>query len=592
MQFSEFVKYLNKLEQTSKRLEITDILSDLIKNLDTEETDKAINLSLGYLNARYDTKKFNLADKMMVRGLEKAYPHAGELTQAYKDSGDLGNVALDVHKSTKKTGLTIANVHELLTKIADTEGTGSQDAKINQIAELLQQMDKLSAKFIVRIILGTTRLGFTELTIADALSNFLAGDKSLKKEIESKYFAHPDIGLIAKIIKKDGIGGLEKVKLETGVPILGQRAQRISGIEETVEKLGECWAEYKFDGTRVQLHLDKNKKFEVESNQQELFAQAKEDNYLVKTYTRNLEDSTHQHPDIVEAAMKQIKAASVILDGEAIGIDKETGEFLPFQQIMQRKRKHAVKEIASEIPLKYFVFDIMYKDGESLIHLPLKERHEIIKKVLGDGEVIQPAEHILTDNVEELSDYFNNAKEHNLEGLIVKKPGDPYKAGARSYSWVKLKLADEKLLDDSMDLVVLGYYKGKGDRSKFGIGGFLVGILDQETETFKTITKVGTGLKDDDWRHLKELADKHKVNEVPKNVELPKDYMPDVITDPKIVVEIGADEISVSKTHSAGYALRFPRLLFFRTDKDASQVTNLKEIKKLHSLQKRGSYGK
>jgi DNA ligase-1 len=328
----------------------------------------------------------------------------------------------------------------------------------------------------------------------------------------------------------------------------------------------------------------------MENQQQELFSKLKKADYLIKTFTRNLEDSTHQHPDIVNSAMTQIKADSVILDGEAVGIDKDTGEFLPFQQIMQRKRKHGVKEMASEIPLVYFVFDILYKNGESLVKKPLETRHKALIETINENETIKVAEYLKTKDVDELSDYFNEAKDHNLEGLVVKKPEDPYQAGARSYSWVKLKMADEKLLEDSLDVVVLGYFFGKGERSKLGIGKFLAGIYDQDSQTFKTITKVGTGLTEDDWKKMKKLSDKHRVSKVPKNVEITKNYQPDVYTAPEIVVEIGGDEISVSKTHSSGYALRFPRLLHFRPDKDSDQATTIEEVKNLHSLQKRGHY--
>ena len=592
MKFAKLAEYLQKIEETSKRLEITSVLADLISNLSVEETDKTMYLSLGYLKAQFETEKFNMAEKMVIKSLEKAYPAAKSIRQQYKQIGDLGTVAHKIHKNGDQKDMEIPEVHQKLMDIALLEGSGSQEGKINKLAALLKEMDALSAKYVVRIVLGTTRLGFTELTVVDALSQFLTGDKSLKKMIESKYFVHPDIGLIAKVLKKEGITGLDDICMEPGVPVLAQKAQRIGGIEETVDKLKQFWAEFKFDGTRVQLHMDKNKKFQMEKQQTDLFGEIQKKDYLIRTFTRNLEDSTHQHPEIAQAAMTQIKADSVVLDGEAIGIDKKTGEFLPFQQIMQRKRKHSVKEMAEEIPLQYFVFDILYLDGESLMDKPLKERHDILKKVVKENEVIKVAEHILADDEKSLSDYFEKAKSLNLEGLVVKKPDDPYQAGARSYSWVKLKSADEKLLDDSVDLVVLGYYKGRGERSKFGIGGFLAGVLNEKKDKFLTITKVGTGLKDDDWKHMKQLADKHAVKEVPNNVGMTKNYLPDVITAPEIVVEVGADEISVSKTHTAGFALRFPRLLYFRTDKNPSQATSLKEIKKLYSLQKRGNYKK
>lgn len=585
MHFSDFCTYLQRLEQTTKRLEITAILAELIKECDAKSLDKAIYLSLGYLSAPFESKKFNIADKMMLRALESLYGNEAEVRSSYAQSGDLGNVAFKLHKNKSQSDLDILQVHEKLVLIAQLEGAGSQDKKITKLVELLGGLSALSAKYLVRIVLGTTRLGFTELTIADALSTYLAGNKSLKEAIESKYFIYPDIGKIAKIIRQNGIAGLDKITLDPGVPVLVQKPQRLGGVAETIQKMGTCWAEFKFDGTRVQLHLDKNKTVEQNS----LFENTP---YLVKTFTRNLEESTHQFPDIVEHAMTQIKADSIILDGEAMGINTKTGEFLPFQQIMQRKRKHSVKEMAAEIPLVYFAFDILYLNGKSLLDLSLEQRHRLLENVIVENDSFKIAAHLETTNEEELQNYFNHVKELGLEGLIVKKPGDPYQAGARSFSWVKLKIADEKLLDDSIDAVVLGYYFGKGVRSKFGIGGFLIGVYDDKEEVFKTISKVGTGLKDEDWHILKELADKHKTDKVPTNVQLPKLYAPDVICVPKIVVEIGADEISVSKTHSAGYALRFPRLLYFRTDKKADQITALKEIIHLYGLKKAGRYSK
>lgn len=592
MKFSKFSIYLQKLEDTSKRLEITSILADLISELSPEEIDKGIYLSLGYLKAQFESEKFNMAEKMVIRSLEKIYQKSADVNTKYDQMGDLGSVAYQLHSSKSQKDPDITTTHQKLLQIAKLEGSGSQEAKINTLAELLKEVDNLSAKFIVRIVLGTTRLGFTELTIIDALSQFLKDDKSLKKKIESKYFIHPDIGLIAKMLKTKGISGIESIVIEPGVPVLAQKAQRLGTPEEIIEKLGTGWAEFKFDGTRVQLHMDKNKKFSLDVKQQDLFSEIKKADYLIKTFTRNLEDSTHQHPDIINAAMTQIKADSVILDGEAIGIDKKTGEFLPFQQIMQRKRKHGIKQMANEIPLMYFVFDILYKNGQSLIDKPLEERHKIITETIEENKVIKITEYVKARDADELISYFTQAKEKNLEGLIIKKPQDHYQAGARSYSWVKLKTADEKLLEDSLDVVVLGYFYGKGERSKLGIGKFLAGIYDEVSQKFKTITKVGTGLTDEDWKKMKKLADKHKIKDPAKNVEYTKQYQPDVYTEPTIVVEIGGDEISDSKTHSSKYALRFPRLLNFRPDKNPEQATTLKEVKKLYSLQKRGQYKK
>jgi DNA ligase 1 len=583
MLFSEFSQYLQKLEDTTKRLEITDILTDLIKNLSADEVDIAMYLALGYLKAPFETKRFNIAEKMMIRALESAFPVTGkDIKGMYADSGDLGDVAQEINKSEQNNASSVEEIYKKLFEIAAFEGTGSQDKKVIILAKLLKQTDPLSTKYIVRIVLGTTRLGFTELTIIDALSNLLEGNKSLKKEIEKKYNLHPDIGLITKKIKEGGMSAIEDIQMETGVPILPQKAQRLGTAQEIIEKMGSAWAEYKIDGTRVQLHLDKTK--EAEKRADTLFAQDQK-GIFVKTYTRNLDETTHQFPDIIAAAKKHIKAESVILDGEAIAYDKKTGNFLTFQETIKRKRKHGVEDIKNTIPLKYLVFDIIYHNGKSLIEMPLHKRNALLQEIVEENDVIECIDHLKTTDAEELEGFFVEAKDKNLEGIMAKNPDSGYEAGARAFSWVKLKRIESGNLQDTVDCVVLGYYFGKGVRANFGIGGFLVGVYDKEKNEFKTISKIGTGLKDEDWVTLKEKCDKIKTNEKPKNVDVPKELSPDVWTSPKIVVVIRSDEISKSPLHNSKYALRFPRLMEFREDKSPQDATSIKEIKDLYKMQ-------
>ena len=582
MKFKEYATYLERLETTPKRLEITDILVELISKLGHEETPQAVYLSLGYLKAPFENRVFNMADKQVVKILQALTDK--DVAGLYAELGDLGSVAKTVLSKNIDNKYSVTEVYNKLMEIACIVGSGSVDLKMKKTMVLLNSVDSLSAKFITRIILGTVRLGFTELTVVSALA-LITGDKKLAEKIERVYNEHPDIGLIAQRIKEDGIKGLNKIDIEPGVPVLSQKAQRVSGMEEAFERIPNVWAEFKFDGTRVQLHMDRNKKVEDAEVAPDLFGESA-DKFLMKTYTRNLEETTHQYPDLLEAADKQIKADSVILDGEAIGFNKETGAFLPFQETIQRKRKHGVTEAAKNIPLKYFVFDILYLNGKSTTELPLRERKKILRKLVAAGDTVVVDDDMETESFEKLVEYFEIAKEKGLEGLIVKNPDDRYQAGGRSYSWIKLKKADEKLLADSVDCVLLGYYHGKGVRSKFGIGGFLVGVMDKDNEVFKTVTKVGTGLTDEEWVKIKKLADKYKIKTVPKNVLIEKSLLPDVLIEPRIVLEIGADEISVSQNHTSGYALRFPRLIKFREDKNPTEATNLKEIELLFKKQR------
>lgn len=590
MKFTKLAEYLQKLEDTSSRLKITSILAQLINELSVDEVDKGLYLSLGYLKAEYNSEKFNIADKMMIKILSAAYEKKeDEIEAIYAKKGDLGSVAYEINKEKANSGLNINEAHEKLLIIAKTEGAGSQNKKINLAAKLLKNSDKLSAKYLVRIILGTTRLGFTELTVVAALSQFICGknkaDKKLKARIESHYRIHPDIGKIAKKLKRGGIKGLDDITIEVGVPIHAQKAQRLNGPNEAIEKMGKVWVEYKFDGTRVQLHMDRNKKMSVDSFEQQDLFNVQKNMTFIKTFTRNLEETTHQFPDLVEAAEKYVDANSAILDGEAIGYDRETGKFLPFQETIQRKRKHGVEETAEQIPLKYMVFDLLYLNGESLVDKPLIERRKILSKAIKDNETIIVDNSLETTDSKELGDYSFKALDEGFEGIMIKKINSPYKAGARNFTWVKLKKTEEQILNDTVDCVVLGYYHGRGDRAKFGIGGFLAGIWDEKDAKFKTITKVGSGLTDDGWKNLKEKADLVSIPKMSKNAEINKKYNCDVWTEPKIVVEIAADELSKSTDHSAGFALRFPRMIKYRADKNPKDTTSPEEIKQMHKNQ-------
>ncbi len=577
MNFNKFSQFLDKLDSTSKRLEMTDILAEMIKELSPSEIKNGIYLSLGTLKAPFADLKFNFADKQMVKTLAMfSGEEVEKINQIYSKEGDLGSVTLTLSKE-KSSNLSLTEAYNKLVEIAEIEGTGSQDKKSQKILNLLNELDPLSNKFIVRIILGNNRLGFTELTIVDGLCKFL-NDKKLKQQIEDAFNRHPDIGHIAEQIKEHGIEGINKIKITPGVPVNPQKAQRLSSPEEIIEKMGKVWCEFKFDGTRVQLHLDKSNKKTSEN----LFG-AKEE-FLVKTFTRNLEETTHQYPDIIEDAINQLDVESVILDGEAIGFNRETGEYLPFQETIQRKRKHNVAEMALQIPLKYLVFDILYLNGKETLNLPLLERRKILNQIVKKGGNIEIDSHIETSDPLEVEDFFNEAKRRKLEGIMAKKPDSNYEAGARAFSWIKFKRNEKDEVADTLDVVVMGYFYGKGSRSEFGIGGFLVGIFDSETNTYKTISKVGSGLTDEEWVKIKKDCDEIKTKEKPKDFDVEKDMYPDIWVKPKIVVTVRADEISKSPIHTAGLALRFPRLMNFREDKGPIDSTSLEEIKDIYQL--------
>ena len=328
--------------------------------------------------------------------------------------------------------------------------------------------------------------------------------------------------------------------------------------------------QYKYDGFRVQIHKNGDH---------------------VRLFSRNLEETTLMFPDIIKGVLSQVKADSIILDSEALAYNPASEEFLPFQETTKRRRKHGIEEMAKSLPLKAFVFDMMYLNGKSLLDTPLQERIKQLQKVLKGDEILIPQPGEITSSVERVNILFEDALSKGLEGLIVKRPDSKYEAGARNFNWVKLKRHSSGELKDTIDCVILGYVFGRGKRSAFGAGALLVGVYDKEKDEFVTVSKIGTGLTDEEWREIHKRADKIKVDQKPARVN--SILTPSVWIAPEIVIEVLADEITKSPTHTAGktdsepgYALRFPRLVKFReADKKPEDATTVKELIEMYSLQ-------
>ncbi len=586
MTFKDLSEYLQKLEKITSRNEMVVILAELFKKVSGDEIDKVIYLLQGRVAPLYEHIEFNIAEKSMVKAIAQAYGKDGkEILKDYKKVGDLGELAqnLSVKKDSK---VTVGQVFESLQEVTDALGAGSVEKKMTILSNLLQSLDGLSARFVSRIPVNKLRLGFSDMTVIDSLSWMIAGDKSLRKDIEAKYNIRPDLGYISKTLKKKGIKGLDDVKPQVFTPILMARAERLSSGEEIIEKIGECAVEPKYDGFRLQAHFDGK---------------------TVKLVTRSLEDSTFMYPDVVEGIKKELSAKNVILEGEAIAYDTKTESFLPFQLTTQRKRKYGIEEKAKELPLKMLVFELLYLDGKNYIDEPYEKRREALKKIIKNGSdtIVLSEEKTISDpkKVEELFDVY---MAEGLEGIVAKRLDGTYQAGARGWNWIKLKRSYSKsALDDTIDCVVLGYFYGKGKRTAFGIGAFLIGIYDEKHDKFMSIAKIGTGLTDDEWRELAKRGEKLKASEKPPLYEVDKNLFPDVWIEPEIVVEVRADEITRSPIHTAGrimkasksgsafsvdvpgYALRFPRLERFRDDKKSSDATTLTEVTKMFKLQKK-----
>jgi DNA ligase-1 len=573
MKFSELAKYFERIEKNSSRLEITRILAELFKSLNAQEIAKVVYLLQGRVGPAYEGIDFGMAERTIIKSAMSALNiDRSYFEKEFKKSGDLGATVENFKKqytSFEEKDMEVLNAFDFFFRLATASGAGSQEVKTSLLAQLIRQLDPLSGRYLVRLPTGIIRLGFSDMTVLDAYSWMIKGDKSLRPVIETAYHVRPDLGFIGRTLKEKGINGLGEIEPQVFTPIIMMKAERMSSADEIIKQIGKCLVEPKFDGFRLQVHYKDGK---------------------VKLFSRSLEDVTFMYPDIVEGVRKEVKADELIIEGEAIGYKPETGEFLPFQETVQRKRKYDIGQKAIEVPLKLFAFELLYLNGKNFIKLPFIERRHALEAVTKKNRDITK-QIIVVDNQEEvekaprLEEIFDRAIAKKLEGVIAKKIDGIYQPGARGWNWIKYKRSYSSKIDDTIDCLVMGYDFGKGKRVGFGLGAFLVGVLDKDKDMFVTVAKIGTGLTDEEWKELKIKSEKLIVKEKPVNYSVDKLAACDIWITPKIVVEIKADEITKSPTHTAGLALRFPRLERFRDDKNPGEATTLKEVEKMYLAQ-------
>lgn len=571
MKFSKFALVLDKLETTSSRLSLIEILSELLKETPALEIEKIVYLIQGRIAPFFAPVEIGMAEKSVASALAIAYGSSKEKVIAlYNKLGDMGKAAYELGKSSKASEVTVLEVFEILGQISKTTGEGTVEKRQTLLSDLLKKLDATSAKHLVRIPLGNTRLGIGDPTILDALATAKLGDKINRKKLEGAYNRTSDLGLIAKTLWEKGLPAVEKLEVRVGSPIRSELCERLPNPVKVIEKMGEVDVQYKYDGFRVQIHKDGQN---------------------VRMFSRNLEEMTHMFPELIKATLAQVRAKTVILDTEALAYNPESEEFLPFQETTKRRRKHGIEEAAAKLPLKAFVFDILYKDGQQLLDKSLIERMKILSETIKEDAVLIRTKNQTVEDPKTLSLLLEDAISKGLEGVVVKRLESPYEAGGRNFNWVKLKRHSDGELSDTIDCVILGYITGRGKRIEFGAGALLVGVYDKEKDEFVSISRIGTGLTDDEWREIFKRADKIKVDHKPARVN--SLIVPSVWIEPEIVIEVLADEITRSPLHTAGksktepgFALRFPRLVTFRdADKKPEDATDVSEIKRLYEQQ-------
>ena len=578
MEFSIIAKTLENMEGTTKRLELTDFLVGLFKETSQDLLPKIVYLIQGKIRPDFEGIELGMAEKLAIRSLSKSSgTPVKKIQETYQDDGDLGHAAEKILRLKKQTTfvnetITVERVYETFFKIAKMEGKGSQDMKIKYISSLLNDATPMDGKFILKILLGTLRLGVADNTIIDALTIAFTGSKEKRHQIENAYNVSSDLGKVAHVISKEGIDGVEKFQISVFNPVRPMLADRVKSESEALEKMGEKFAaEYKLDGERVQVHL-KNKQ--------------------VILFSRRLENITKFYPDIVENISKSLKTREAILEAEAVAVNENTGEFLPFQELMHRRRKYNLDRAVSEIPITLNFFDVLYFDGKNCLDLSYEERRKNLEEIVAEDKFAKLVPMVTVTADSEIEDFLENSINSGCEGLMLKSLEGQYRAGMRGSNWLKLKREYRNELGDSLDLVVIGAFFGRGRRTG-RYGTLLVATYNDENDTFSSICKVGTGFTDENLDQLYQILS-NKVT-LKKNQKIDSGIESDVWFDPELVIEVVASEITLSPIHKtatniirkgSGLALRFPKFTGkIRIEKSAEDASTDREIVALYQGQ-------
>ncbi len=584
------------MEQTTSRLILTDYLVSLFKKTPAKIIDKIVYLIQGKLHPDYEGIELGIAEKMALRALSlSSGAELVSILEVYRKTGDIGDTAREIMSSKKsiitlfpKKMMTVERVYSTLDKMARSKGTGSQELKIRNISSLLNDSTPREARYIMKFVMGTLRLGIAEYSVLDALAVAFTKDKSNREILENAYNVSSDLGTVSKVLATKGIESVKSIRISLYKPIRPMLAERVRTAQEALERMGgiAAAAEYKLDGERVQIHKGKEK-------------------YKVELFSRRLENITQHYPDIVKEISNSLRVNEAILEGEVVAVNPQTLEFLPFQELMHRRRKHKVQEAMEGYPVVVNIFDVLFVDGFDKTSLPYSQRRELLEKITRrlkesnniDYNMIRLVPQTVVKDSEQVEKFMSSAIESGCEGLMIKQLTSPYRAGAREYFWVKLKREYRSELADTLDLVIVGALYGRGRRvGKYG--ALLLAAYDHKSDMFRSVCKVGTGFTDKSLEDFYNNLEKHIIKQKHPRVDTRMDM--DVWFEPKIVIEVIASEITLSPSHAAGMnsirqnyglALRFPKFTGkIRDDKNPEDATTIEELISIYNQQIRTAH--
>jgi DNA ligase-1 len=557
--FKALAELCEKLEATTKRLLMIDLVADFLKSLEAGEVEPAVSMILGRPFPKWSQQTLEVSWATLSDIIKRITEVEWKVfIEAFSKTGDIGSATKAIFEESKlkrqatlfERPLTIVEVRRQLGAIAEATGYGSREKKERLIEVLISAASPIEAKYLVKIFIGEMRTGFHEGLMEQAVSKAF---QIPLEEVQKASMTLGGIGEVAAIAKKEGKESLLKVGFKIFRPVRLMLAQMANDVAEALKEHGGKTAlEYKLDGARIQIHKLGDE---------------------VRIFSRRLTDVTASLPEIVENARKNVKAKEAIFEGEVIAIDNR-GYPIPFQHLMRRfKRVHAIEDMAEKIPVKLYLFDILYLKGESLIALPYVQRRKILAENAGE---IPLTKQVVTDKKEEAEKFLKEAVDAGHEGLMAKRIDSPYTPGIRGKHWLKIKPVLEPL-----DLVIVAAEYGYGRRHEW-LSDYYLAARDAETGEFLTVGKTFKGLTDAEitemTKRLKELV----IKEEPRRV----------FVVPKVVVEVTYNEIQKSPKYKYGMALRFARVNRIREDKNPEEADTIQHVREIYEKQflKKGTY--
>lgn len=604
MKYAELAAVFERLEATPGRLDMTRALVEMLGRVAKGEMVPTVRLLQGAVAPDWEGVEVGLAEKQILKALAlasgasaKSEEAIAQLTALYHEKGDLGLAAEAVlgraggRKQASLFGaepLGVAAAFAQLQAIARTGGAGSQEAKQRLLAKLLLEASPLEARYLTRTVAGRLRLGVADMTFLDALASWHLGrgvrsvqeqeegeraeQEAVRARLERAYDLRSDLAVVADALALGGMAAVDALGIQLGTPLRPMAAERLKTLPEILEKMaGRVALEYKYDGLRIQAHVPAKGP--------------------VRLFSRRLEEMTAQFPDVVAALGKALKGRDCIVEGEAVALDA-AGRLRPFQEISRRRgRKTDLERMAEEVPVTLFLFDCLAAGGQPVLGEAYALRRARLAGMVPDDGPVRLSTMQEAGTVEAMEQFFDQAVADGAEGIMCKDPAAPYKAGSRGFAWIKFKTDYTEALVDTMDLVCVGAFFGRGRRAGW-YGALLMAAYDPATATWPSVCKLGTGFDDATLMSLKDRFAPHVSQGKPARVD--SELAPDVWFDPAVVMEVQAAELTLSPTHRAGWgrikegaglAARFPRFTGkWRDDKGPEQATTVDELARLYEM--------